>query len=229
MYENGFGVEQSYERAKHYYEQAAHLGHVDAQYNLGILYEHGKGVEQSHERAIEYYKQGAHLGHADAQVNLGCLYANGLGVERDMIIAREWLAKAAAQGHETAIKYLKQLDGHERQKMSTTSSNSNTIVCSNCETPQTESHKLIRCPCHSVRYCNKECQKKHRKKHKKACRRLMAERKLTKQAQNNNSEGKEQGTKTKQNKEKEEQGERKEDTTEQTKEKEEEGDECPSV
>ena len=174
------------------------------------MYANGNGVEQSHERAIEYYKQGAHLGHADAQVNLGCLYANGLGVERDMIIAREWLAKAAAQGHETAIKYLKQLDGHERQKMSTTSSNSNTIVCSNCEIPQTESHRLIRCPCHSVRYCNKECQKKHRKKHKKECRRLMAERKLTKQAQDNND------------------GERKTDeTTTPKKEMEEEGDECP--
>ncbi len=51
-------------------------------------------------------------------------------------------------------------------------------------------------------------QKKHRKQHKKECRKLLAEKKLTKQAQGNNSN--EEVAITKQEKETEEEGERKE-------------------
>jgi TPR repeat protein len=174
MYAFGEGVEQSYETAKEYYEQAAHLGHASSLYNLGDMYEIGKGVEQSYKRAKEHYEQAAHLGHAPAQLNLGCLYVQGQGVEQSSEKARKWWAMAAAQRNEEAIDNLEHLNEMEgRKTMSTTSSN--TIICSNCGTPQTE-HKLIRCPCHSVQYCSKQCQKKHRKQHKKECRRLLAER-----------------------------------------------------
>jgi TPR repeat protein len=226
MYSNGNGVEQSYERAVEYYEQAAHLGLV----NLGNMYRDGKGVEESYETAFEYYVQAADLGDADAQFNVGGMYYQGQGVEKDTSKGREWFTKAAVQGDKDAIDLLKQLDKIAKSKESTsaptTFSDSNTIVCSNCETPQTSTHKLIRCPCHSVRYCNKECQKKHRKKHKKECRKLLAEKKLTKQAQDYNNE---EVAITKQEKETEEQGERKEDETTKTTKvmEEEEGDECP--
>ena len=95
------------------------------------------------------------------------------------------------------------------------------VVCGNCDAPKTESHKLIRCPCHSVQYCNKHCQKKHRKKHKKLCHKLMAEKKLKKEKQTT--------TTTPPKQQQEEEGERKEDnaSSEPAIEKEEEGDECP--
>ena len=62
------------------------------------------------------------------------------------------------------------------------------IICSNCNTPETEQHKLTSCPCHSVRYCNKTCQKAHRKQHKKECRRLMTEKKLNKTSEGERKE-----------------------------------------
>jgi TPR repeat protein len=46
MYYHGKGVEKSYEKAKEYYEPAAHLGCAQAQFNLGCLYANGVGVEQ---------------------------------------------------------------------------------------------------------------------------------------------------------------------------------------
>jgi tetratricopeptide (TPR) repeat protein len=183
MYQTGLGVEQSYERAFEYIEQAADLGYSEAQYNLGVLYEHGKGLEQSYARAKECYEQAADLGHAQAQYNLGCLYANGQGVGRDLEKARELMTKAAAQGHENAIDGLQRIDISERRTTkrnttaTTSSSDPNEIVCSNCYAPKTEKHKLIRCPCHSVQYCNKACQKSHRQQHKKECRRLLEEKK----------------------------------------------------
>ena len=52
---------------------------------------------------------------------------------------------------------------------------SRAIVCSTCETPQTETLKLMTCDqCKSVQYCDKKCQKKHWKEHKKDCKYLLA-------------------------------------------------------
>jgi TPR repeat protein len=178
LYEHGEGVEVSYEKAKEYYEQAAHLGFADAQFNLGTMYDKGEGVEQSYERAKEYYEQAAQLGNAKAQFYLGRMYCNGLGVERDLKKAKELWTQAASQGNQLAIDELEKLK--EWEAKTKTSSASNDIVCSFCNTPQTESCKLIRCPCHIVQYCNKSCQKQHRKKHKKECRRLLSEKKLKK-------------------------------------------------
>ena len=223
MYAFGEGVKQSYERAKEYYEQAAHLGHASSLYNLGDMYEIGKGVEQSYKRAKEHYEQAAHLGHADSQLNLGVMYHQGQGVEKDNDKARTAWNKAAAQENENALKYLNILDEEDERRTTTTktSSHTNAIVCSNCNTPQTELDKSIRCPCHSVQYCNKTCQTKHRKNHKKECRKLLAEKKKMKTMNT---------TKTKQ-KEEEEEGERKYDEDRTTKlnkqDTEEEGDECP--
>jgi hypothetical protein len=180
-YRDGTGVKQSYEMARMLYELEAQQGDADAMYSLGFMYSHGQGVELSYERAKEYYEQAADLGQAEAQFNLGVMYFHGRGVERDFQRTRELWMKSAAQGIEGAIANLKILNEVEgKTSMAKTSSDPNVIVCSNCNTLQTESHKLIRCPCHSVQYCNKNCQKKHRKKHKKQCRRLMAEKNLKK-------------------------------------------------
>ena len=88
MYEHGQGVEQSYERAREYYKQAAHLGYAKAQNNLGVLYADGCGVAQSHLTAAALYEQAAQQGNTGAMNNLGIMYANGQGVERDIIKAR---------------------------------------------------------------------------------------------------------------------------------------------
>jgi TPR repeat protein len=66
MYKNGLGVEQSYERAFDYYEQAAHLGYDKAQYNLGCCYANGAGVEQNMAAAKDWAEKSAAQGNESA-------------------------------------------------------------------------------------------------------------------------------------------------------------------
>jgi len=111
MYRDGKGVKQSYEMARHLFEQAAQQGDASAMCDLGDMYREGKGVEQSYEKAFEYYKQAAHLGYATAQYNLGVMYAQGKGAESDIAKARVWWTKAAAQGDKGAADNLKWIRG----------------------------------------------------------------------------------------------------------------------
>ena len=76
MYENGHGVEQSYEKAVEWYRKAADQGNAAAQYNLGNMYSWGKGVEQSNEKAAEWYRKAADQGDPDAKKRLSELGAN---------------------------------------------------------------------------------------------------------------------------------------------------------
>jgi len=112
-YDEGIGVEQSYQQARELYELAASQRNASAQYNLGDMYREGQGVDQSYERAKEYYEAAARQEFASAQNSLGIFYANGRGVERSYETAREWWMKAAEQGHEGAVKGLQILDKQE--------------------------------------------------------------------------------------------------------------------
>jgi len=173
MYEDGEGVDQSYQRAVELYELAATQGYAMAQYNLGIMYQEGQGVEQSYERAAEYYEAAARQGHAKAQCNLGALCANGKGVEQSDEKARKLWMKAAEQGNENAIKNLQDLDKHEGR--TTPSFVPKPFECANCFRPHVPpEHKLNACNrCRRVYYCGRECQVKHWKKerngHKNKC------------------------------------------------------------
>ena len=73
MYEHGEGVEHSYERAIEYYEQAAQLGHAEAQYNLGFMYATGKGVTKDELKAKEWWTASAEQGDEKAIKNLKIL------------------------------------------------------------------------------------------------------------------------------------------------------------
>ena len=46
MYENGYGVEQNYEQAASWYDEAVMQGQPAAFYRRGVLLENGWGVEQ---------------------------------------------------------------------------------------------------------------------------------------------------------------------------------------
>ena len=174
-YQDGDGVDQSYQQAVELYELAASQGHAVAQYNLGCLYDGGRDVDQSYERAAEYYEAAARQGFAKAQFNLGAVYHNGQGVEHSYEIARAWWIKAAEQGHENSIKSLQLLDKNEER---TTPSFTPPIRCSTCDVPKTSSHKLRNCKCKGAQYCDAECQKSHWKSHKKEHRRLCKEMEL---------------------------------------------------
>ena len=105
MYENGFGVEQSWknwQKAAEWYQKAADQNYAPAQYGLGNLYMYNRGVTVSFETAAEWYLKAAEQGNADAQYQLCFMYFGGLGVEKSEKKAFEWGLKAAEQGHAEA-------------------------------------------------------------------------------------------------------------------------------
>ena len=91
--------ELNYERASHYFALAAAQGHVNAQYNLGVLYQEGKGVERDFEKARHYHELAANQGDAGAQYNLGIFYKKGYGVEQDYDKAKYYYERAEEHGH----------------------------------------------------------------------------------------------------------------------------------
>jgi TPR repeat protein len=84
------------------FTQAAEMGNLHAQNQLGICYEFGLGIGQDCEKAIGWYTRAAEKGCSKAQNNLGCCYGSGEGVEADMREAFEWCRKAAKQGNPKA-------------------------------------------------------------------------------------------------------------------------------
>jgi len=216
-YQDGAGVDQSYQQARELYEMSASQGYASAQYNLGFMYRDGLGVDQNYERAKEYYEAAARQGQANAQNNLGVLYYSGQGVDQSNESAREWWMKSAEQGNERAIKGLQMLDEDEGR---TTPSFIPPKRCSTCDAPKTSTHKLKNCKCKVAQYCDAECQKSQWKSHKKEHRRLCKEMELK------NTEGEMKDEVVEE--EVEEEGETKETATaDSVQQQEEEEDVCP--
>ena len=59
MYASGLGTEQNYEKAAHWFSQAAAMDHKYAQYSLAGLYRRGQGVEKNDTRAFSLYMSSA--------------------------------------------------------------------------------------------------------------------------------------------------------------------------
>ena len=70
-YHQGNGVPLDMEKCVKYTKLAADQGHVNAQYNLGVLYEHGEGTEKNIDEAVKLYTAAAAQMHAPAMCNLG--------------------------------------------------------------------------------------------------------------------------------------------------------------
>lgn len=73
---------ENQQEAFYCYQQAAELGHVTAQLNLGWAYSNGIGAPQDNDKAFYWYRKAAEQGHPTAQFDLGFCYVNGLGVEK---------------------------------------------------------------------------------------------------------------------------------------------------
>ncbi|HEY5700488.1 MAG TPA: tetratricopeptide repeat protein [Gammaproteobacteria bacterium] len=86
-----------YQTALLLWRPLADAGHIDAQFNIGLLYDNGAGVDRDPALAAEWYRRAAEAGDAVAQSYLGEMYAKGQGVERNLAEAVEWYRKAALQ------------------------------------------------------------------------------------------------------------------------------------
>ena len=86
-------------KAKQYYKLAAEQGHLDAQYNLGLLLKDVKG-------AVYWFSLAAEKGHLDAQKKLGSMYYEGREVPHNYNEAIKWYTMAAYQSDINAQRKL---------------------------------------------------------------------------------------------------------------------------
>lgn len=108
-YEQGEGVNKSYQSAIEWYMKAAEQGHATAQYNLAYRYYHeNNGLTRK--KAFYWYRKAAEQGLVEAQFKLATMYYEGIGTEVDYDMAKAWLEKAAAQGHDYATSVLKDFE-----------------------------------------------------------------------------------------------------------------------
>lgn len=98
IYEQGLGVDKSYNEAANWYLKAAARDPI-AQYNLARLYLNGLGRPKNESLAFNWYKKSADAGFAPAQNNLAYMYEKGVGTKQNYVQAVAWYKKAAAQGH----------------------------------------------------------------------------------------------------------------------------------
>lgn len=108
-YTEGKGVYQDYQKALHYYKEAADLGHRGAYNNLGYMYDNGKGVARDYSLAVRYYQKAADLGNATACNNLGSCYENGRGGGVDKYKALKYYKKACDLGNQKGCENFKRL------------------------------------------------------------------------------------------------------------------------
>lgn len=92
------GVKIDYTKAAKWFEEAAHNGSANAQYNLGVLYHQGLGVKKDTARAIQMYRVAASNNHPEALYNLAIAYVEGVGVEYNPQIASTYFERAADGG-----------------------------------------------------------------------------------------------------------------------------------
>jgi len=95
MYARGKGVPKDTARAMALMRQAADMGDVGAQYNLGRSYALGEWVTQSYVEAANWLTKAARQGLPAAQSYLGFLHGNGLLGAPDHQQAFVWYSLAA--------------------------------------------------------------------------------------------------------------------------------------
>ncbi|WP_276973166.1 tetratricopeptide repeat protein [Tatumella ptyseos] len=62
LYENGYGVTQSYREAHRWYEKGAQAGDGNAMLYLANMYRFGRGVDRNSRKALQYARQGCKKG-----------------------------------------------------------------------------------------------------------------------------------------------------------------------
>ena len=75
--------------------EAAKLGHVEAQFELGQLHYDGQIDQSSYESSFYWWNRAALQGHPEAQFNLGHSYLTGRGVKKDIVLAASWFSLAS--------------------------------------------------------------------------------------------------------------------------------------
>lgn len=89
-YRNGYGVEQSYENAIHYFQLSANNGYAQAMVQLARMYRDGQGVEKDTDKMLVWYNKAVINKHIEAFLDLAYIYRYGINVETDKMKALEY-------------------------------------------------------------------------------------------------------------------------------------------
>ena len=98
----GTGTKMDVAAAIGYFEKAARIGNVHAQYILGKVYLDEDSGHRNSEKAVLWLTKAADNGNSPAQFALGKLYRDGSHVEKDIVKAVELFTKASEQNNSFA-------------------------------------------------------------------------------------------------------------------------------
>ncbi|EJK53351.1 hypothetical protein THAOC_27233 [Thalassiosira oceanica] len=105
-YHGDLGLTEDVSRAIELWTEAAELGSIDAQYQLGLTYYTGEGVEEDKSRGIHHWQQAAMEGHVMSRYNLGAVeYYNDGHYE----VAVQHYMISAKMGHEKSLNGIKKM------------------------------------------------------------------------------------------------------------------------
>ncbi len=91
----GLEVKHDLKAAAGWFKKAADQGHMESQYELGVIYSEGAGqVSKNNGKAADWFQQAAKQGHLQAQWRLSLLFEEGQGVKKDFIEAYKWASIA---------------------------------------------------------------------------------------------------------------------------------------
>ncbi|KPJ91335.1 MAG: hypothetical protein AMJ55_12005 [Gammaproteobacteria bacterium SG8_15] len=104
-YSIGGGTNRDYQEAIKWYTEAAKLGHVKSELQLGRFYFEGLGTDVDYDQAARWLNNPARKGYNDAQYMLGMIYLKGTkgAIKKDESKAFEWLKKSADDFNTDAI------------------------------------------------------------------------------------------------------------------------------
>ena len=106
LYENGNGVERSYEKAFELCEKAAQEGYPYAMFRVGLYLEKAVLGEAKPEEAFAWYTKAAMADENEGIFALGRCYKQGIGTEEDWDKALEWFGKGAEKNESRCLTEL---------------------------------------------------------------------------------------------------------------------------
>ena len=106
QYADGYDLPKDDALAAYWYEKAATLGIMEAQYSLAKQYYHGTGVTQDLAQAKYWMEKAAQQDWDAAQYALAMMYLQGEGAAKDYSKALEWFEKAANKNNREAMYHL---------------------------------------------------------------------------------------------------------------------------
>ena len=105
MFLRGEGMEQSYQKAHHWFKRGIQNGDAYSQYHMGLMYLEGLGVPTDGVKAASFLKAAAEQDLANAQSALGTLFLD----QGEIDTAIRYFELAARHGHMEAFYYLAEL------------------------------------------------------------------------------------------------------------------------